>query len=150
MKLLIHQQLVICCFAASLAGCSSGRYYQYTAPEITGRVLAADTREPLARVRVLRAGPNGNFEAFGPPKGGQQMLQPVPVVTDDDGRFVLASKSVFAPFRQAGWWSAPVSYQRQGYQTFSTNYTASNVISNTPAGAPVVDAGEVLLKPAKR
>ena len=132
---------------AAVAGCQSGDYNHYTAPEVTGRVLAADTHQPLANVRVLRADPGSHFEPFGPPKGGQLLIQPAVVRTDADGRFVLESRSVFALFRNAGWWSAPVTYQRNGYETFSTNYTASNVISNAPASPPVVDAGEVLLQP---
>lgn len=131
----------------ALTGCQSDNYNHYTAPEITGRVLAADTHQPLANVHVLRGGPKDNFEPFGPSNGGKLLIQPAPVLTDADGRFVLDSKSVFALFRSASWWSAPVTYQRAGYDTFSTNYTAANVVSNTLAGPPVVDAGDVLLTP---
>jgi hypothetical protein len=134
----------------ALSGCQSGNYNHYTAPEVTGRVLSADTHQPIANVRVFRSGENNNFEPFGPPKGGTLIIQPAPVMTDADGRFLLESKSVFALFRNAGWWTAPVTCQHAGYETFSTNYTASNVISNTPTGAPVVDAGDILLQPAPR
>ncbi len=129
-----------------LVGCQSN-YNHYTSPEVTGRVLAADTHQPIANVRVVRGAPGGNFEPFGPPKGGQLIIQPAPVLTDADGRFVLESISTFALFRNPGWWSVPVTYQHAGYEMFQTNYTASNIISNTSAGPPVVDAGEVLLKP---
>jgi hypothetical protein len=135
---------------AALAGCQSGDYNHYTAPEVTGRVLAADTHQPIANVWVRRPGSSDNFEPFGPPKGGQLLIQPAPVFTDADGRFVLESKSVFALFRSAGWWSAPVIYQRAGYETFLTNYTAANLVSNTFAGPPVVDAGDVLLTPGAK
>jgi hypothetical protein len=139
----ITQSLLI----VALTGCQSDNYNHYTAPEITGRVLAAGTHQPLTNVHVLRGGPKGNFEPFGPPNGGKLLIQPAPVFTDADGRFLLESKSVFALFRSAGWWSAPVTYQRAGYESFSTNYTAANVVSNTSVGPPVVDAGDVLLKP---
>ena len=132
----------------ALAGCQSGGAVHYTAPEVTGRVLAADTHQPLANVHVLRGEPGGNFEPFGPPKGGQQIIQPAPVLTDAEGRFLLESKSVFALFRDAGWWSTPVTYQLAGFESFSTNYTAANVTRHTSTGAPVVDAGDVLLQPA--
>jgi hypothetical protein len=132
-----------------LAGCQSDGVVHYTAPEITGRVLAADTHQPLANVRISRTEAQA-FEPFGPPKGGQQIIEAAPVLTDADGRFLLESKSVFAPFRSAGWWSAPVTFQHSGYETFSTNYTSSNVVSNTPAGAPVIVTGDVLLEPAAR
>jgi hypothetical protein len=134
----------------ALAGCQSGGVVHYTAPEVTGRVLAADTHQPLANVHVLRGEPGGNFEPFGPPKGGQQIIQPATVRTDVNGRFLLESKSVFALFRSAGWWSAPVTYQHAGYESFFTNYTSASVTSHTSAGAPVVDAGDVLLQPAPR
>jgi hypothetical protein len=140
-------QYFILLLLMAVAGCQSGDYNHYTAPEVTGRVLAADTHQPLANVHVLRGGANNNFEPFGPPKGGQLLIQPAVVLTDAAGRFVLESKSVFALFRRAGWWSAPVTYQLTGYESFSTNYTASNVISNTAAGPPVVAAGDVLLQP---
>jgi hypothetical protein len=134
----------------ALCGCQSGDYNHYTAPEVTGRVLAADTHQPIANARVIRTAGNNNVDPIGPPKGATLMIQPVPVMTDADGRFLLESKSVFALFRNAGWWTAPVTYQHAGYETFSTNYTASNVVTNTPAGAPVVDAGDILLQPVPR
>jgi hypothetical protein len=130
-----------------LAGCQSGDYNHYTSPEVTGRVLAADTHEPIANVRVHRSGVNNNFEPFGPPKGGELLIRPAPALTDADGRFVLDSKSVFALFRNPGWWTVPVTFQHSGYQTFQTNYTASSVVTNTSVGPPIVDAGDVLLQP---
>ncbi len=54
-----------------LAGCRSHDVNQYTAPQVTGRVLAADTRQPIAGVRVWRGQAGNDFEPFGPPKGGQ-------------------------------------------------------------------------------
>ena len=113
-------------------------------------MLSADTHQPIVNARVIRTGGNNNADPFGPPKGATLMIQPVPVMTDADGRFLLESKSVFALFRNAGWWTAPVTYQHAGYETYSTNYTANNVTTNTPAGAPVVDAGDILLRPVPR
>jgi hypothetical protein len=132
---------------AALTGCESGKFIHYISPEVTGRVLAADTREPLANASVRRGGANQSFGAFGPPKGGQLLMQPSPARTDADGRFVLDSKSVLAPFRQAGWSSVPVIFSHSGYETFRTNYTSANVASNADADVPVVDAGDVLLQP---
>ena len=127
------------------AGCRSGGATHYVSPEVTGRVLAADSHQPLANATVQRGGSSQAFEPFGPPKGGQQLIQPGPVRTDADGRFILESKSVFAPFRSPGWWSVTVAYSHSGYKTFQTNYTGDNVTSHTAAGAPVVNAGDVLL-----
>ena len=130
-----------------LTGCQSGKFTHYVSPQVTGRVLAADTREPLAHASVQRGGADQNFGAFGPPKGGQMLMQPGAARTDADGRFVLNSKSVVAVFRQTGWVSVPVTYSHSGYITLRTNYTGANDISHTSAGVPVVNAGDILLQP---
>src|SRR5882757_5626401 len=57
-----------------LAGCQSGAFTHYISPQISGRVLAADTRQPLAGANVARITPQPS-EAFGPPKGGQVLMQ---------------------------------------------------------------------------
>ena len=77
-------------------------------------------------------------------------MQPVGARTDADGKFVLESKSVFTLFSQPGWWSVSVAYSHSGYESFSTNYTGSNVTSHSDAGMPVVDAGDILLQPVAR
>ncbi len=130
-----------------VAGCQSHDVNHYTAPQVEGHVLAADTHQPIANVRVRRGGANKNFEPFGPPKGGQLLIQPAPVLTDANGRFQLDSQSVFALFQSPGWSSELVTFQRSGYESFQTNYTGTNVTSHTSAGAPVVDAGDILLRP---
>jgi hypothetical protein len=146
-KLLSPEQIVFLLLLVVLSGCQSRKITHYTSPEITGRVLAADTHQPLADVRVQRGG-SQNFEPFGPPKGGQLLMQTDGMRTDADGRFVLGSKSVFALLFQPGWWSVRVTYSHYGYESYSTNYTCTNVTSHTDAGAPVVNAGDVLLPPA--
>ena len=135
---------------AGVAGCQSGGVTHYVSPEVTGRVLAADTHQPLANVRVQRAGSGQNFEPFSPPKGGQLLNLLGTVRTDADGRFVLDSKSVFALFRQPGWWSVPVTFSHSGYESFQTNYTGANVTGHSTEGAPVVSAGEILLQPTSK
>jgi hypothetical protein len=129
------------------AGCQSGKFTHYTSPEVTGRVLAADTHQPLANVTVQRVVLAQDFEPGSPPKGGQLLIQAVTVRTDADGRFVLESKSVFALFLQPGWSSVPVVFSHSGYESFQTNYTGDNVTRHTDAGAPAVNAGDILLQP---
>ena len=127
-------------------GCQSGKFTHYTSPEVTGRVLAADTLQPLANATVQRPIPQ-IFEPSSPPKGSQLLMKSDGAQTDGDGRFVLPWKSVLTIFRQPGWWSAPVVFSHSGYESFQTNYTGTNVSSYTSAGAPVVNAGDVLLRP---
>jgi hypothetical protein len=136
----------------ALASCQSRNVIHYTSPEVTGRVLAADTHEPLAGASVQRVAPEtfGSYWSFGSPKGGTLLMEPIGARTDAGGRFTLNSKSVFTIFRSPGWYSVPLVFSHPGYEPFQTNYTAANVVSNTTAGAPVVDAGDVLLKPAAR
>jgi len=133
--------------AAFLAGCQSNSVTYYTAPQVTGRVLATDSHLPLANADVQWGGAGPAFEPFGPPKGGQLLVNTDGVQTDSAGRFVLPDKSVFALFRKPGWWSVTVFFSHDGYASFQTNYTGDNVTSHTPAGAPVVNAGDVFLKP---
>jgi hypothetical protein len=109
-------------------------------------VLAADTHQPLANATIRRDS-SQNFESSGPPKGGQVLIQNSGARTDDSGQFVLGGKSVFAIFHQPGWWSVPVVFSHSGYQTFETNYTATNVTSHSDTGAPIINAGDILLQP---
>ena len=135
---------------AALAGCQSGSLTHYVSPQVTGRVLAADTREPLAKVDVRRTGSNQNVAPLGPVKGGQLMMRSSGTRTDNEGRFVLDSKSVIAIFQQPGWSSVPLTFSRSGYHSLQTNYTSLDVTSHTSAGAPVVDIGDALLQPVGR
>jgi len=129
-----------------VAGCRSGEFTHYVAPEITGRVLAADTHQPLANATVRRVGAS-NTSSSQQVKGGQLMMQSDGAQTDADGKFVLGGKSVFALFRKPGWWSVEVAYSRSGYETLQTNYTGSSVTSHTADGAPVINTGDILLNP---
>jgi hypothetical protein len=134
--------LMIC-----LTGCQSDRFTHYVSPQISGRVLAADTRQPLANVQVQRAG-SQKVEPIGPPKGGAVLMQRSGVQTDAEGRFVLSAESVLTVFTQPGLRPVPVIFSCSGYESWQTNYTGAGVITNSAAGVPEVNAGDVLLQPA--
>jgi hypothetical protein len=149
MKLSGREFVVLGFLPLLLAGCQSGGFTRNVSPQVSGRVLAADTHQPLAGVNVARVVPQ-NFEAFGPPKGGQVLMQPGGVRTDADGRFLLAGESVFALFPQRGWWSAPVSFSCSGYESLQRNFTGTNVLSQSDDGESTINAGDILLQPLVR
>jgi hypothetical protein len=138
---------VLLLFAVALAGCQSGRYSYYTSPRVTGRVIAADTGQPLDRATVQRVVPPPYAGADTPPKGGQLMMQPGGVRTDADGRFVLDGERVVALFHQGGWTSVAVSFTHAGYTGFQTNYTTTEPRERWPDGVPWVNAGDIVLQP---
>jgi hypothetical protein len=132
---------------AVLAGCKSASLSSYTSPRVTGRVLAADTRQPLANVRVQRIPPAASQNSNDPVKGGQQLDSSFAVRTDEQGRFVLEAERALTFLKHSGWLSVTAAFQRDGYLTLRTNFTLLNVSTNAPDGTPVVNAGDIMLKP---
>ncbi len=122
----------------------------FTAPRVTGRVLDAQTRAPLADVKVMNAKQAASLRTGMPPKGGELLMVKAPARTDSEGKFTLETERVLTPFRGAGWYSVQLLFERSGYERFRTNYSRLNVGTNTPPGAPLVDAGDILLQPAKK
>jgi hypothetical protein len=136
--------------AVALAGCKSATLSSYVSPRVTGRVLAMDSREPVAGVKVKRVTPRPNRDMASPPRGGQSMEQTPAVWTGRDGRFALDSERVLSVFRQPGWYSVAVSFEHPNYLRFETNYTTANVSSQSSGGEPLVNAGDILLLPASK
>jgi hypothetical protein len=134
--------------AVAFAGCQSTSFSSYLSPRVTGRVLAADTRQPLTEVKVRRVNPAANQNYDDPTKGGQRIESAGGAWTDRGGRFVLDAERDLTFLSQQTWVSVTLSFQHEGYLTFGTNYTLANVTSNAPDGAPVVNAGDILLQPA--
>lgn len=143
---------VLLLFAVAPAGCKSGGSASF--PQVRGRVIAADTHQPLAGVKVRRGALDQDqskySDSLGPPKGAQMIEQAPAVRTDAAGRFVLDSERELTLFSHAGWYSVTVSFERTGYLLFETNYSIANISGHTIAGAPVVNAGDILLVPAPR
>ena len=134
--------------AVVLTGCQPGQFSYYISPQVTGRVIAADTCQPLADVKVQRVVPYQSTDSPSPPKGGQIMMQRTHTTwTDGNGGFVLASESIITPFRRLNWSRVTVTFECSGYENFRTNFNAANFKDRSPEGEPLVPAGEVLLKP---
>ena len=68
--------------------------------------------------------------------------------TDAQGRFVLDAERDLTLLQQQVWFSILVSFQREGYQKFQTNYTAAGATTNAADGTPLVNAGNILLRRA--
>jgi hypothetical protein len=139
--------LALLLFAVTLAGCQWGKHSYYISPRVTGRVLAADTQQPLDRATVRRVLPQPYGGADTPPKASQLQMIPGGVRTDEGGRFVLDAERVVAVFRRGSWHSVTVSCERAGYTGFQTNYTATRFKERSPEGVPLVNAGDILLPP---
>jgi hypothetical protein len=130
--------------AVTLSGCHS--FVQYISPRVEGRVVDAQTHEPLADTRVEKLSFKKKPNPAEPPKGAQVLIQHNAIFTGADGTFVLDSQKAIAVFRSVFWYSIGLSFQHAGYQTFTTNYSAANA-TNTPSGTPLVEAGDILLVP---
>jgi hypothetical protein len=133
--------------AVALAGCQSTSFSSYVSPRVTGRVVAADTHQPLAHVRIRRVNQAAVQNYDDPAKGGQKMESAGGVRTDQEGRFVFDAERDLTLLSQQFWVSVTLSFQREGYLTLQTNFTYANVTTNAPDGAPVVNAGDILLHP---
>ena len=128
-------------------GCQPGQFSYYISPQVTGRVMAADTRQPLADVKVQRVVPYQNPDSFSPPKGGQILMQRTHTTwTDGNGGFVLASENIITPFRRPNWSKVTVTFECSGYENFRTNFNAADFKDRSPEGEPLVPAGDVLLR----
>ncbi len=143
-------QLWLLVAVVALVGCKSVLVSSYISPRVTGRVLAADTRQPIADAKVKRVNPTANQNYNDPARGGQRMESVASAQTDRQGRFVLDGERDLTLLQQQVWFSVTVAFQHEGYLILRTNFTASNVVSNAPDGAPVINAGDILLPPVPR
>lgn len=128
-----------------LLGCKSRPLGPYVSPRVTGEVLAAETRQPLSGVTVIRGIPDRLKSS--PPRGAELLMSKVPARTDENGRFELASERVLSVVRGAGWNVVSLSFERVGYRSFHTN-CLTDAVTNAPSGEPVLDVGPIFLRPA--
>jgi hypothetical protein len=143
----LSRPLALLLLAVVLTGCSSIGFSYYTSPQVTGRVLAADTGRPLPEATVKRVVAYPTDGEATAPKGGQLLMRSEGVRTDADGRFALEAVRVVALFRRGGWHSVTVSFAVNGYESLQTNFTSADFKERSPEGVPLVNAGDILLKP---
>ena len=146
----MNRPLALCLAAFALVGCKSMPFSPFISPRVTGRVLAADTGQPLTDVVVRSGAQARGYRGAMPPKGGELLMAKAPVRTDRGGRFTLDTERVLTPFRGTGWFSVRLSFQHAGYERFQTNYSRLNLSTNAPDGEPLLDAGDILLQPASK
>jgi hypothetical protein len=127
------------------AGCQSRPLGPYVAPAVTGRVLASDTRQPLAGVKVTRG--ESASSAGASLKGAELLALKNPVRTGKDGDFALDSERVLSVVRGLDWNIVSLSFDCGGYRHFQTNCLTTLVTSGL-TGKPVLDVGQIFLQPA--
>ncbi len=127
------------------SGCKNFGPSETFTPSVAGRVLAADTQQPLAGVQVSRVVPGQNPAT--PVKGAQLLQQARPEMTGADGAFVLSGREYITLFPHASWWSVRLAFQASGYVSFQTNYLATAFTNQTAADPAHINVGEVFLKP---
>jgi len=130
-----------------VAGCNSFGLTNGVTPQVTGRVLAADTHQPIAGVKVIRILPGQPAVGSSPANGAQRLRQGRPETTGADGNFTLSGQEYITFFRHASWWSVKLAFQAPGYTLLQTNFSAADVTNTSDTGAPAVNTGDIFLKP---
>ena len=146
----MNRLIVLCLTALVLVGCQSSPFSVAVSPRLTGRVIAADTGQPIADVQVRNLDQPDSGNGMVPPKGGQLLHGSTEVRTDRDGKFVLETQRVLAPFGGAGWFSVRLAFEHAGYERFLTNFSYLNLSTNASNGQPGLNAGNILLRPAAK
>lgn len=144
----MNRLLVLCLAALAVTGCKSHPFSVAVSPRLTGRVLAADTGQPIADVKVKNIDQSDGVNHTVPPKGGERMLAKPIVYTDQDGRFVLETERVLSPFGGTAWFAVRLSFEHAGYERYLTNYSYLNLGTNFSNGQQGLDAGNIRLRPA--
>jgi hypothetical protein len=139
------KHLLFLAVALLSAGCSSWHLGPYVSPRVTGRVLAAETLQPIAGVTVSRGRAEHSRSAYSP-KGAEILMQKEPVRTDQAGQFELGSERILALLPWGGWSTVWLTFDCPGYQRLQTNLSATALATNSPSGEPMVQAGDVLLR----
>ncbi len=130
-----------------VSGCKS--MSPYLSPRVEGRVVDAQTWQPIKGVQVRRISNDQEMNGNDAPKGGELMQAKPPVVTGADGTFVLKSLRDFALLGKIKWYSVSILFKRSGYKPFTATYTLTDA-TNAPSGEPQVRAGDIVLIPLSK
>ena len=131
-------------------GCGSvkGPHQSYLVPAIEGRVVDADTGEPVVGARVqklvgLQATKTTAFET----KGAQQLMKPAAVKVNSNGQFNFKpEKGGYLLFNQPGVYSFKLVVRQKDYQTLSTNIDLLEVKPIKTENGPLVNVGNLPLQ----
>ena len=134
--------------SSTITGCKSAGS-EYLSPRVEGRVLDAQTHEPIYRACVLRIPPGSQQPDNFMRKGAEHAGEPFPAYTDKNGRFVIDAERALVLFAQVNWFSIDVSFEHSGYDRLVTNYTLFNA-TNTPSGVPLIKTGDIFLQRTQR
>lgn len=127
------------------AGCASSPS-QYISPRVTGQVLDAQTRQPIAKVKIQRVHNQPRMDPNTAPRGAEAIQENWYAYTDAEGRFTVDSTTTLTFLQRVTWYSVTLAFSRAGYSGFTTNYTPAEA-TFLPSGEPVVNAGTILLRP---
>jgi hypothetical protein len=133
--------------ACALLACKSDS--QYISPRVEGRVVDAQSHQPIGNVQVRRLSSNESYRVMDPPHGGEMMEKAPAVRTAPDGGFIMDSERDFAPLSKVGWYSVNLSFQHPAYQGCMMTYTVADA-TNTAKGEPLVKAGDIQLIPLSK
>jgi hypothetical protein len=103
-----------------------------------------ETKQPLSNVQIRRVTSDSERRPTQAPTGGQLLENSYAVRTGPDGTFDLASMRSLDLFRDYGWYSVTLDFEKPGYQAVVRSYTLSTS-TNAPSGEPLVQAGDILL-----
>lgn len=131
---------------ATVTGCKSNSPSRYVSPRVIGRVLDAETRQPIGGVEVKRVVPDYDAGTMDQVRGGEIMARQQPLRTSADGSFNLDSEKTLSVFRQIAWFTAEISFKHRNYETCITNYTPRDAVFQA-SGEGIIYAGDIHLKP---
>lgn len=126
-------------------GCKSSSPAPYVSPRVTGRIIDAQSKQPIKGVKVQRLMPDQQPNVLNDVKGGQALASASAARTASDGTFEMASERSLSPFRRGGWYSVSLAFEHPEYTRYVTNYSLKHAVI-TPKGEPVVNTGDIWLE----